>query len=124
MLTSEEKSQINDAIIKSPKSIWGYWVFILPVILVVIGVITHAILYYYFSSKVEIEVLVRSGNKIETLWDSDFVRRIVLTTSGCIILSFVWITISASHALRQNRLLKKVVEETKALEKLPDKENN
>jgi len=65
-MTEEEKIEIQYIITKSPKSIWGYLLFIYPVILIFAGILIHILIFRYFETKngQSIEIIKSGENEI------------------------------------------------------------
>jgi hypothetical protein len=106
-MTAQEQKQIQEAIRTSPRTIWGYWPFVLPVIVVIIGVAVQIALLSYFKKQASgLEVCVRLGTKIEVLWDSQLVKEATLTVSLSITATFGLLAFLARQAFKQMGLLR------------------
>ncbi len=111
-MTSEQRALIQAAIRKTPRTSWAYWPFLLPVLILVVGVAANIVLIAYFKSKVpDLEVLFKHGTKIEPVWDSQLVREVVLVTSMSITVTFLLFIFLARLAFRYATLLKAVAKE-------------
>jgi hypothetical protein len=111
-MTAEQRTQIQVAIRKAPKTVWAYWPFLLPVLVVVVGVAVQIVLVAYFKNKVpELEVLFKRGTKIEPVWDSQLVQEAVLVTSLSITVTFLMFIFLARLAFRYITLLKAVAKD-------------
>lgn len=111
-MTSEQRAQIQAAIRKTPRTVWAYWPFLFPVLIVVIGVAIQIVLVAYFKSKVpDLEVLLKHGTRIETMWDSQLFRKMVLVTSMSITVTFLLFIYLARLAFRYATLLKAVAKD-------------
>ena len=112
-MTPETRAQLRLALKKSPKSIWSYWGFALPFLIVALGILIHAVLIRHLD-RTGYEVLIRSEDKTETVWESALVRRLALVTSGCVVSGFALVTLVAIRTVRQCRLLARIEEEMSA----------
>jgi len=89
-MTSEQRNQIQAAVLKTPKTAWEYWPFLLPVILVVVGFVVVVALVFYFERKIpDLEVLFKHGKRTETVWDSQLLREAVMVTAMSITTTFL-----------------------------------
>lgn len=106
-MTGEETNQIRYLIHKSPRTIWGYWPFIIPVLIVIVGIAVNVALVTYWEMKMpDLEVLFKRGTWVEPVWDSQLVRRVILITSLSITWAFVLLACLARIAFRQVGLLR------------------
>lgn len=106
-MTSQERSEIQKLTSKPVGSIWGYWPFLLPMLLVIIAVAVHALLFTYLNKHYgEIDILIKHGKNIQLLWDSDLVRQAVLAVSGSFICTFALLMYLARLSHKQAVLLK------------------
>ena len=106
-MTGEETVLIRSLIRKSPRSIWGYLPFVFPVVMVIVGVAVNIALMIYFEKKApDLEVLFKLGSKVEPIWDSQLIRKVVLITSLSITVTFVLLAFLARIAFRQVGLLR------------------
>lgn len=106
-MTSEERNQIRLMTNRPLGSIWSYWPFVLPVILVVLGVAIHvAVLWYLKHRYGDIDILIRHGKDVRLLWDSQLVQQAVLTTTFSIIFTFAFLAFLAYRLHKQTALLK------------------
>ncbi len=111
-MTAEQRTQIQAAIRETPKSVWAYWPFLLPVLIVVVGVAVQIVLVAYFKSKIpDLEVLFKRGTRIEPVLDSQLIKEVVLVTSLSITVSFMMFTFLARQAFRYAILLKAVAKD-------------
>ncbi len=111
-MNDEDVRRIRNGVTKGPKSVWGYLPFLIPALIVPIGVCLHAAMLWSFESRAfEVEVLLRQGDRVEVMFDSLLVTRLVLTASACFILSFVLLAMLAVGAVRQEALLRKAAQE-------------
>ena len=111
-MTAEQRTQIQAAIRNTPKTLWAYWPFLFPVLIVVVGVAVQIVLVVYFQSKMpEMEVLFRRGTTVEPVWNSQLVREAVLITSLSITVTFVLFILLARLAFRYATLLKTVAKD-------------
>ena len=111
-MTAEQRTQIQVAIRNTPKTLWAYWPFLFPVLIVVAGVAVQIVLVVYFQSKMpEMEVLFRRGTTVEPVWNSQLVREAVLITSLSITVTFVLFILLARLAFRYATLLKTVAKD-------------
>jgi hypothetical protein len=93
-------------------SVWGYWPFVLPVVLVIVGIGVQVVLLRYFESRYgEFDVLIRHGAKTELLWDSQVVKEAVLTITLSITLTFALLAFLARRSYRQAALLNAAAKE-------------
>ena len=106
-MTAEQRTQIQTAIRKTPRTLWAYWPFLFPVLIVVVGIAAQIVLVAYFKSKVpELEVLFKLGTRVELVWDSQLVRKAVLVTSLSITVTFMLFIFLARLAFRYATLLR------------------
>jgi len=111
-MTSEERKLIQEIASKPVGSLWGYWPFVLPVTVVVIGVAVQIALLSYFNARLgHIDILIRSGTKVELLWESQLVKEAVLTVSFSITGTFALLAFLAYRSHKQAILLKAAVRE-------------
>jgi hypothetical protein len=97
---------------RPPGSICGYWPFVIPVLLVVIGVAIQIALLRYLESRYgSFDILIRHGAKTELLWDSQLVKEAVLTVSLCITVTFGLLAVLAYRSHKQAVLLKAAARE-------------
>ena len=93
-------------------SIWGYWPFAFPVLLMVVGVAVQIALLRYFESRYgTFDVLIRHGTRTELLWDSQLVKEAVLTVSLSITVTFGLLAFLACRSHKQAVLLKAAAHE-------------
>ena len=106
-MTSEQRTQIQAIVRNTPKSAWEYWPFLLPVIVFVVGVLVVTALVVYFERKLpDLEVLFKSGKRVEPVWDSQLVREAVMVTAMSITITFLTFIYLARLAFRYATLLK------------------
>ncbi len=106
-MTGQERNQIQETIRKSPRTIWGYWPFVFPILLVILGAAIQIALLRYFMKQVPgLEICIRHGARVETLWDSQLVKEAVLTVSFSITLTFALLAFLAHQAFKQVSLLR------------------
>jgi len=106
-MTSEQRNQIRALTRQPVGSIWGYWPFVLPVLLVIIGIVVQVVLLRYFESRYgSFDILIRQGKKIEVLWEAQLVKEAVLTISLSITLTFALLAFLARRSYRQATLLR------------------
>lgn len=106
-MTGEETNQIRNAIRKSPRTIWGYWPFIVPVLIVIVGIAVIVALVAYWETRMpDLEVLFKRGAKVVPVWDSQLVREAVMTTAMSITGTFVLLAFLARIAFKQIGLLR------------------
>jgi len=117
-MTEEEKIEIQNIITKSPKSIWGYLLFIYPVILILAGILIHIMMFRYFETKngQSIEIMIKSGKKIECWIENRDLKKIILTTSFGFIVSFAMLAFLAHISFKQKTLIKKMAEELEIID--------
>jgi hypothetical protein len=109
-MNAEEKLQIQTAIRRCPKTVWGYWPFLLPVICVVIGIAIQFLLLAYFKYKnPDLEILLKDGPRIGPMWDSELTKEIILTTSFSITITFALGAYLAKLSFKYLGLLKATV---------------
>jgi hypothetical protein len=106
-MNAEETRQIKTAIRRCPKSVWGYWPFLVPVIAVVAGFAVQITLLAYFKYKLpDLEILLKDGSHVGPVWDSELTREAVLTTSGSITITILLFTYLARQSFKYLGLLK------------------
>jgi hypothetical protein len=106
-MNAEEKQQIQTAIREPSKTIWGYWPFLSPVIVIVIGIAIQVTLLAYFKYKIpDLEILIKNGSRIEPVYDSELVKRAVLTASFSIAVTGILFIYLARQSFRNLSLLK------------------
>jgi hypothetical protein len=106
-MTAEQRTQIQAAVRKTPKTIWAYWPFLLPVLVLLVGVVAQIVLVVYFKSKApDLEVLFKRGTRIEPVWDSQLVQEAVLVTSLSVTATVMLFIFLARLAFRYATLLK------------------
>jgi hypothetical protein len=111
-MTSEERDQIRAMTSRPPGSLWGYWPFIFPVLLVVIGIAVQIALLRYLESRFgSFDILIKHGTKTELLWDSQLVKEAVLTVSLSITVTFGLLAFLAYRSHKQAVLLKAAAQE-------------
>ncbi len=111
-MTSEERNQIRGMTNRPPSSIWGYWPFVFPVLLVVVGVAVQIALLRYLGSRYgSFDILIRHGTRTELLWDSQLVKEAVLTVSLSITVTFGLLAFLAHRTHKQAILLKAAAQE-------------
>jgi hypothetical protein len=111
-MTELLKNQLREIVSKRPRSIWSYWGFVLPVILVIIGIGAQVALLAYFKHQhPELEICLRQGTKIQLMWDSDLVKKAVLTVSRSIALTFALLAFLARISFKQMQVLILVAKE-------------
>jgi hypothetical protein len=111
-MTSEERNQIRDLAKRPLGSIWGYWLFVFPVVLVVIGIgVQMALLRYFESRSGSLDILIRQGTNVELLWDGQLVKEAVLTVTLSITLTFALLAFLARRSYKQSALLKAAASE-------------
>ena len=113
MITDEDKKLIERALAKAPKSAWGYWGFLLPVLIVVAGVLVNTVIILYYRQRIPLEVLMRCGDRTDLLWNSELVWKVATVSVGCVIAS-AWLLIClALQTVKQTRLIGKLTQELK-----------
>ncbi len=111
-MTSQEKNLLQDIARKPLGSIWGYWAFAFPVLIVIIGIAVQAFLLAYFKQhSTGFEVCIRQGDKVDVLWDSQLVQQAVLTVSLSITATFGLLAFLARQSYKQIGLLKSAARE-------------
>ncbi len=106
-MNAEQRNQIQAIVRKTPKTVWTYWPFLFPVLVVVVGVIVQIAIVVYFERKVpDLEVLFKHGKRVEPVWDSQLVREAVMVTSLSITVTFLLFIYLARLAFRYATLLK------------------
>ena len=111
-MTAEQRTQIQAAIRKTPKSYWVYWPFLFPVLVVVVGVAVQIGLIAYFKSRTpEMEVLFKHGTRVERVWDSQLIQEVVLVTALSITVTFMLFIFLARLAFKYVTLLKAVAKD-------------
>lgn len=117
-MNEKEKNEVQDIIKKSPRRIWGYWMFIFPIILILIGILIHIFLLKYFESKngQSIEIMLKSGKKISTWLENRDVKKVILTISLAIIISFGMLAQLAYTSFKQKKLIKRMAKELKIID--------
>ena len=106
-MTGEETIQIRNLIRKSPRTIWGYWPFVFPVLIVVVGVLAQIVIFAYLRHKMpDFEVLLKRGAKVEPMWDSAWIQKAVAMITLSITVTFILLAFLARLAFRQVTLLK------------------
>lgn len=106
-MNAEERQQIQSAIRKGPKTVWAYWPFLFPVIVVVIGVLVQVALLIYFSMKIpDLEILFKHGKLVQPVWDSELIKQAVLTSSASITVTILLFTVLARQAFKYLSLLR------------------
>jgi hypothetical protein len=111
-MTSEQRDQIRDMTRRPVGSVWGYWPFVFPVVLVIIGIGVQVVLLWYFESRYGVfDILIRKGTKMDMLWDSQLVKQAVLTVALCITVTFALLATLAHRSHKQAVLLKAAARE-------------
>ncbi len=106
-MTGEETNQIRDLIRKSPRTTWGYWPFVFPILFLVVGVAIIVALVVYFERKApDLQVLFKLGTKVEPVGDSQLIREAVMVTAMSIVVTFGLLAFLARTAFRQINLLR------------------
>lgn len=106
-MTENDKKQIYQVAEYSPRSLWGYWPFIGLLLLVMVGVGGHVVLFLYFKNQSPgLEIWLREGDRMQPMWNSELVKRMVLTTSFAITTTFGLLAFLAALAHRYVRLLR------------------
>ena len=106
-MTGEQTVQIRTLIRKSPRTVWGYLPFVVPVLVVIAGVAVNIALVFYFEKKApNMQVLFKLGSKVEPVWDRQMIRKVVLITSLSITATFALLALLARIAFRQVGLLR------------------
>ena len=106
-MTSKQREQIRMMTRRPLGSVWGYWPFVFPVLLVVIGIAVQVALLSYFNSRLgEIDILIRHGKDVRLLWESQLVKEAVLTVSLSITLTFALLAFLARRSHQQATLLR------------------
>ena len=102
-MTTQEQEQIRKLISHAPKSLWGYLVFITPILVVLFGAAVQFVLLAYFKSSrvVDFDVCIRYGKSVELLWDNQLVKEAVLAVTACITASFGLLAYLAYKSFRQ-----------------------
>jgi hypothetical protein len=120
-MTSEQRSQIRGMSRRPVGSIWGYWPFLFPVLIVIIGVAVQIALLVYLKGRVgDFDILIRHGGKVQVLWDSQLVRQAVLTVSFSITMTFGLLAFLAWRSHKQAMLLKAAASELGIEDSQPD----
>ncbi len=105
-MTSEQRNQIRMMTRRPLGSVWSYWAFIFPVVLVVVGIAIQIALLSYFKSRFgEFDILIRHGKDVRLLWDSQLVQEAVLTVSFSITVTFGLLAFLARRSHKQAALL-------------------
>jgi len=105
-MTSEQRNQMELMTRRPLGSIWGYWPFVFPVVLVVVGVaIQIALLGYFKSNYGDFDILIRHGKDVRLLWDSELVKEAVLTVSFSVTVTFGLLALLAFRSHKQAALL-------------------
>jgi hypothetical protein len=111
-MNSEERNQLREISRRPLGSVWSYWPFVLPVLLVIVGVgVQIALLSYFRHHFGDFDIVVRKGNKTESLWDNQLVKEAVLTVSLSITVNFALVALLAWRAYKQAALLRAVARE-------------
>lgn len=106
-MTGEQRVQLRNLIRKSPRTVWAYLPFVFPVLIVIVGVAANFALVIYFEKKApDLQILFKLGSKVEPVWDSQMIRKVVLRTCLSITVTFVLLAFLARIAFRQVGLLK------------------
>jgi hypothetical protein len=111
-MTSEERNQIRGMTSRPLGSIWGYWPFVFPALLVVVGVAVQIALLRYLESRYgSFDILIKHGTRTEVLWDSQLVKEAVLTVSLSITATFGLLVFLACRSHKQSVLLRAAAQE-------------
>ncbi len=106
-MTGEETNQIRNLIRRSPRTIWGYWPFAFLILILIVGVAVIIALVIYFERKApDLQVLFKLGTKVEPIWDSQLIRKAVMTTVMSIVATSGLLVFLARTAFRQINLLR------------------
>jgi hypothetical protein len=106
-MTAEQREQIRAVVLKTPKSPWEYWPFLLPVILLVVGTMIIVGLMAFYERKIpDLEVLFKNGKTIVPVWDSQLIREAVMTAIMSVTVTFWLFIYLARTAFRYGSLLK------------------
>ena len=102
-MTTQEQEQIRKLISHAPKSLWGYLVFVAPVLVVLFGAAAQFVLLAYFKSSraVDFDVCIRYGKNVELLWDNQLIKEAVLAVTACITCTFALLACLAYKSFRQ-----------------------
>lgn len=110
-MTDLQSRQLQELAFKAPGSVWGYWPFALPSLIVVAGAIVHLVLMATLGRGETLELWIKLGDDLAPAWDSQLVRRFVLSTSVLVLSSFGLLAMLARTAHRQRLLLVALAEE-------------
>lgn len=111
-MTSEEINQIRNMLRTSPRSIWGYWLFIFPVLFTIGTAIVVTGLFIYWEKKMpDLEVLFRQGTRVAPIAGSQLVREAVMSVALLVAVTFVLLVYLARIAFRQVQLLRAAARE-------------
>jgi hypothetical protein len=124
-MTSEQRNQIRDMTRRPVGSIWGDWLFVFPVVLVIVGIGVQVVLLRYFESRYgSFDILIRHGTKTGVLWDSQLVKEAVLTITLSITVTFALLAFLARRSHKQAVLLKAAANELGIESGQPDGASN
>lgn len=118
-MTPQETKHLERILTKTPKSLWGYMGFMLPMLIILIGVILNALMVWYFKTKAPIEIVALCDDKITPLWDNDLIRRVTLTTSMCIVATGALLALLGRECLRQKHLIQNIIRRMKEDDQQP-----
>ncbi len=111
-MTSEEANQVRKLIRTAPRSIWGYWPFVFPVLVVIVGIAINIGLVIHFQRKApDLQVLFKVGKRVEPVWDSQLVQEAVMIATLSVTVTFGLLASLARIAYRQVRLLRAAAED-------------
>ena len=106
-MNAEEQKQIQTLIRTSPKTVWGYWPFLLPVLVVLAGAAVQVALLAYFKHKTpDLEVLFKSGNTVQPVYNSQLVKEAVLTAASSITVTWMMFIYLARQSFKSLKLLR------------------
>lgn len=106
-MTAEQTNQIRDVLRKSPRTIWGYWPFVFPMLVLIVctGIIVALVMYFERKAP-DLQVLFKSGTKVEPVWDSQLIRETVMITVLSITATFGLLAFLAWTVFKQVNLLR------------------
>ena len=108
-MAPDDARQLDRILHRSPRSMWGYLGFVLPLLLIVVGLGLNALLLQTLSGDGALELLVRRDGRTTPLWDSELVRRAALTATLMVALTGALLAWLARDCLRQKHLLQRLV---------------
>jgi len=114
-MTDDEKRELVLLARKAPKSRWAYFIFVWPLIMLLLGAVVHASLLIWLHSHA-LEIFLAKDGHMERVFDSADVRGTVLVTSFSVVAAFGLLTLLASVNYRQARLLRKAASDMGLIE--------